>query len=143
VYVDVLPSCVESPPGVGSRDPQIDPDQPSGMGPHQQLPSSVMGIHRTRRTATHSTATVPRKTRADRGSPSCVANGSTLDGSSHFPHPGHPWPARCGNQGNGALTRHRDLPRPLLHATTQTSRDDHATLEPQPSGGPTRLISLT
>ena len=40
-----------------------------------------MGIHRTRRTATHSTATVPRKTRADRGSHSCAANGSNLDGS--------------------------------------------------------------
>ena len=87
-------------------------------------------------------ATVPRKTRADRGSHSCAANGSNLDGPSHSPHPGHPWPARCGNQSNGAQT-HRDLPRSVLDATTQTSRDDHATLEPQPHGGPMRSMSLT
>lgn len=47
-----VPSLVGHPHGMRTRDFQIDPDQPAGMSRHQQLPSSVRGIHRTRQTAT-------------------------------------------------------------------------------------------
>ena len=36
----------------------------------------------------------PKESRPTDGSHSCAANGSDLTGSSHFPHPGHPWPGR-------------------------------------------------
>jgi hypothetical protein len=36
----------------------------------------------------------PKEDTLNRGSHSCAATGSDLDGPSHFPHPGHPWPSR-------------------------------------------------
>jgi hypothetical protein len=45
----------------------------------------------------------------------------------HFPHPGHPWPAKGGNQLNGAWHGHA-VPREVLNATPGTSRDAYATL---------------
>src|SRR5690242_18016147 len=33
---------------------------------------------------------------ASRGSHSCAATGPGLGGPAHFPHTGHPWPARSG-----------------------------------------------
>src|SRR5690606_35407100 len=91
--------------------------------------------------ATHASGHGPKETHANRGSHSCAATGTGLGGPSHFPHPGHPWPAGCGNQTNGA--RPTTSPRADLDATPRTSRDDHATLGPQPSGGSTVPISLT
>lgn len=50
--------------------------------------------------------------------------------------------AGCGNQSDEAGPSRASL-RALLDATPRTSRDDHATLGPQPRGGSTVPVSLT
>ena len=79
----------------------------------------------------------------NRGSHSCAANGPGLDRH-------RPTSLIRGIRGRpGVAIRRRgqilsDLPRPVLNATTQTSRDDHATLEPRRGGGcSTSPVSLT
>src|SRR6266511_6332378 len=69
-------------------------------------------------------------TGTDDGSHSCAATGPSLYGPGHFPHPGHPWPAKGGNQFNEAW-RSRAVLRDVLNATPGTSRDAHATLGPR------------
>lgn len=102
-----VPSLVGHPHGMRTRDFQIDPDQPAGMSRHQQLPSSVRGIHRTRQTATHSMARsqgrhAPTAAPCKRFEPRRVQ---------HFPHPGHLWPAPCGNRGAAiGATGHTEHP---------------------------------
>jgi hypothetical protein len=67
---------------------------------------------------------------SDDGTHSCAATGPDPAGSGHFPHPGHPWPAKGGNQTNEAQRTSAYL-RGGLNATPGTSRDAHATLGPR------------
>jgi hypothetical protein len=46
-------------------------------------------------------------TGTDDGSHSGTATGPSPEGPGHFPHPGHPWPAKGGNQINGAWRSRR------------------------------------
>jgi hypothetical protein len=75
---------------------------------------------------------------SDDGSHSCAATGPGPGGPGHFPHPGHPWPAKGGNQVNEAW-RQRAILRAVLNATPGTSRDVHATLEPGVDQAPRSL----
>ena len=71
----------------------------------------------------------PKGAVSDDGTHSCAATGPDPAGSGHFPHPGHPWPAKGGNQTNEARRTSAFL-RGGLNATPRTSRDAHATLGP-------------
>ena len=75
------------------------------------------------------TATVPRGWRPTTAPTHVLQPAPTSAGSGHFPHPGHPWPAKGGNQTNEAR-RTSAFPRGRLNATPGTSRDAHATLGP-------------
>ena len=118
----------QHPHGVGAGDPQVDPDQPSVVHPVASLPwwswpapAAPMGG------AAHGHG--PKGAVSDDGTHSCAATGPDLAGSGHFPHPGHPWPAKGGNQTNEARRTSAYL-RGRLNATPGTSRDAHATLGP-------------
>ncbi len=131
--------AVEHPHRVRAGDAQVDADQASAV---HLVSSGRVGSTGSPAGATHASGHGPKETRANRGSHSCAATGIDLDGPSHFPHPGHPWPAGCGNQTNGAKPS-RTSPRADLDATPRTSREDHATLGPRPRGGSTVPMSLT
>jgi hypothetical protein len=119
----------QHPDGVGAGDPQIDPDQPSVIHPVASLPLAVLACSGRSDGRRWITATVPKRAASDDGTHSCAATGPNPAGSGHFPHPGHPWPAKGGNQTNEAR-RARAFPRGRLNATPGTSRDAHATLGP-------------
>jgi hypothetical protein len=68
-------------------------------------------------------------TGTDDGSHSCAAIGPDLVGSGHFPHRGHPWPAKGGNQKHEAWRMRGPQNRTQRHPGT--SRDAYATLGPR------------
>ena len=104
---DRVALTVEHPHRVRAGDAQVDADQAPVV---HVVSSSSCRFHRLARRSDARSGHGPKETRANRGSHSCAATGSDLDGPSHFPHPGHPWPAGCGNQieRGQALT---DLPQ--------------------------------
>ena len=110
--------------------PQVDPDQPPLV--HRCLLAVVVCC------SGGPTGDAPRPrsqgdgtaTGTDDGSHSCAATGPSLNGPGHFPHPGHPWPAKGGNQSNGAW-RLGAVPRAVLDATPGTNREAYATLGPR------------
>jgi len=91
-FRDRVPGLVEHPHRVRARDPQIHPDQPSTC--HHAAPSRCVVQHRRSDDNDDHDGHGPKEDTLNRGSHSCAANGSDLNGPSHFPHPGHPWPSR-------------------------------------------------
>jgi hypothetical protein len=67
----------------------------------------------------HGPKATPSATSADDGSHSCAATGPDLVGSGHFPHPGHPWPAKGGNQKHEAWRARRPQNRTQRHPRNQ------------------------
>ena len=88
-----LAVLVEHPHGVRGRDAQVDPDQAPLS--HVILQNGrFRSLNRLAPRATHRSGHGPKEDTPVRGSHSCAATGSDLDGPSHFPHPGHSWPGR-------------------------------------------------
>jgi hypothetical protein len=117
----------QHPHGMGAGDPQVDPNQPSILHLVASL-AALIGSGRSDGAALlHGHG--PKVRASDDGTHSCAATGPDPAGSGHFPHPGHPWPAKGGNQTNEARRTSAFL-RGGLNATPGTSRDPHATLGP-------------
>jgi hypothetical protein len=117
----------QHPHGVGADDPQVDPDQPSVV--HLVASLAARAGCSGRSDGRRSAATVPRALGPTTAPTHVLQPAPTRAGSGHFPHPGHPWPAKGGNQTNEARRTSAFL-RGGLNATPGTSRDAHATLGP-------------
>jgi hypothetical protein len=116
------------PDGVGAGDPKVDPDQPSVV--HLVASVAVVACWAAASLGRRwVTATVPRALCPTTAPTHVLQPGPDPAGSGHFPHPGHPWPAKGGNQTNEARRTSAFL-RGGLNATPGTSRDAHATLGP-------------
>jgi hypothetical protein len=95
---------------------KVDPDQPSVV--HLVASLAVVACWAADSGAALAHGHGPKGAVSDDGTHSCSATGPDPAGSGHFPHPGHPWPAKGGNQTNEAQRTSAFLSR-RLNATPE------------------------